>query len=79
MQDYELVELEIEEFEKNKPNLGSGGYPAIGKPGRIPAVNFGGYNRGFPLPKSVHTHYVAGYECPEAFLFGVCRIGQGGT
>ena len=53
MQDYELVELEIEQFEKNKPNVGSGGYPAIGKPGGTPAVNHGGVYRGFPLPKSV--------------------------
>lgn len=53
MQDYELVELEIEEMEKNKPNLGSGGYPAIGQPGGITPLHVGGYDRGFPLPKSV--------------------------
>ena len=53
MQEYERVEMEIEEFQRNRSNVGSGGYPAIGKPGGVIAENFGGYNKGIPLPRSV--------------------------
>lgn len=52
LQDFELVEPEIEAFQKSLPHVGSGGYPAIGKPGGV-AENFGGTNRAIPLPKSV--------------------------
>ena len=53
MQDYELVEAHIEEFEQNKAKMTTGSYPAIGQPGGTTALNFGGYDRGFPLARSV--------------------------
>ena len=53
MQDFEMVELELEEMEKNKPNLGSGGYSAIGQPGGLTPLHVAGYDRGFRLPRSV--------------------------
>ena len=58
MQEYELVEMDIAEFQKkNKCTLGSSGYPAIGQPGGVAAVHHGGVNNGVPLPKSVRDEY----------------------
>ena len=58
MQEYELVEMDIAEFQKkNKCTLGSSGYPAIGQPGGVTAAQHGGINAGVPLPKSVRDEY----------------------
>ena len=58
MQEYELVEMDIAEFQKkNKCTLGSSGYPAIGQPGGVAAAHHGGVNNGVPLPKSVRDEY----------------------
>lgn len=53
LQDFELVEAEIENFQNRPARTGSSGYPGIGKPGGVIAENFGGTNRAIPLPKSV--------------------------
>ena len=58
MQEYELVEMDIAEFQKkSKGNVGSGGYPAIGQPGGVVAVQHGGINLCVPSPKSVRDEY----------------------
>ena len=58
MQEYELVEMEVADFQKkNKCTLGSSGYPAIGQPGGVAAAQHGGINAGVPLPRSVRDEY----------------------
>lgn len=53
LQDFELVEAEIEKYQTREPGASSSAYAAIGKPGGMVAENFGGTNSAIPLPKSV--------------------------
>ena len=82
MQDFELVELELEEMEKNKPNLGSGGYSAIGQPGGLTPLHVAGYDRGFFCEVGEGRRGVGSYldhspshEGLEVVIPGIC--GQG--